>query len=165
MLYEDYRKYFLKQTNSELGLRYAIYESLFVRNSHFTIAEVDPEREDCPKCLALPKPTTTNFNEKKAKDSKKKRQYKGTQQVVTTNYFGWSRPATYFFDFWVRKLKVVVAKTSIFVRMLSVKLPLQPVSILFKGLVDTSAGYENYSLTLLLIKAKNKNLLYVVCNL
>lgn len=74
MLYEEYRKYFLKETNSELGLRYAIYESLFLRNPLFTIANFDNATNKCPKCSSNSNElSTTSKTSKKQKDSKKKR--------------------------------------------------------------------------------------------
>ncbi|KAL0280992.1 UNVERIFIED_CONTAM: hypothetical protein PYX00_002127 [Menopon gallinae] len=53
-LYEDYRKYFLKETNSELGLGFSMYEKYFDRNCGYTIGDVDENSPVCPRCALEP---------------------------------------------------------------------------------------------------------------
>lgn len=49
-LFEDYRKYFLKETNSELGLGFTMYEKYFNRNCNYTILDINAEESRCPRC-------------------------------------------------------------------------------------------------------------------
>ncbi|KAK6645385.1 hypothetical protein RUM43_001661 [Polyplax serrata] len=49
-LFEDYRKYFLKETNSELGLGFTMYEKYFNRNCNYTLMDLNADETRCPRC-------------------------------------------------------------------------------------------------------------------
>lgn len=79
-LYDDYRKYFLKETNSELGLGFTMYEKYFEKNCGYAIVDFNVDNPICPSCaLEPPKPES---NSKTNRRNQKNYPTKVTKKVV-----------------------------------------------------------------------------------